>query len=132
MGSGEGASPPKPPAARGTRLEKAWQLPKAWGDWALALYPQWTPAKVRLEADKFRDHWTAQAGKAGTKADWQATWRNWCRSDIAHRDDPKPNGQRPGRMTEDELRAVNAAANAEAARLLFGKQTPAGQEAIDA
>lgn len=77
---------------RGTRLPKDWQLPKAWGEWALAKYPQWTADKVRDEALKFRNHWTALTGKAATKLDWQATWQNWCMSDIAHRDDPKANG----------------------------------------
>lgn len=32
-------------------------------------------------ADKFRDYWRAKAGKDGVKADWQATWRNWCRNE---------------------------------------------------
>lgn len=33
-----------------------------------------------LEADRFRDYWTAQAGQRATKANWTATWRNWCRN----------------------------------------------------
>jgi uncharacterized protein YdaU (DUF1376 family) len=82
------ATPAKQP--KGNRLPDDWQLPRPWGDWALAEYPQWTPDKVRIEAAKFADHWRAATGKAATKADWQATWRNWCRSDIAHRDDHKP------------------------------------------
>jgi len=32
------------------------------------------------EANKFRDYWTAQPGAKGVKANWQATWRNWCRN----------------------------------------------------
>lgn len=32
------------------------------------------------EAAKFRDYWNAQPGQRGTKLDWPATWRNWCRS----------------------------------------------------
>ena len=78
-----------PPAPRGTRLPKDWQLPKAWGTWALEQWPQWSEVKVRTEADKFRDHWCAKTGKGSTSLDWLATWRNWCRSDIAHRDDPR-------------------------------------------
>jgi hypothetical protein len=31
------------------------------------------------EVDKFRDHWHSQPGQKGTKVDWSATWRNWCR-----------------------------------------------------
>lgn len=32
------------------------------------------------EALKFADYWAAQPGTKGTKADWPATWRNWCRN----------------------------------------------------
>lgn len=32
---------------------------------------------------KFRDHWRAQPGAKGRKLDWDATWRNWCRSEPA-------------------------------------------------
>lgn len=96
------APPPVPvataPASRGCRLDASWTLPKPWGEWALGEFPQWTPTKVRTEADKFRDHWTAKTGRDATKADWQATWRNWCRSSIAHRDDPKP-----GTATADQF-----------------------------
>ena len=91
-------APPAPPpsrpskAERGTRLSEDWQLPKAWGEWAMAEFPQWTADKVRSEAAKFRDHWVAKAGRDATKLDWLATWRNWCRADIAHRDDHRPAG----------------------------------------
>ena len=85
-----GADAPPTKDERGTRLDRDWVLPKAWGDWALAEYPQWTPDKVRSEATKFRDHWVAVSGKDGTKRDWLATWRNWCRNPLAHRDDPRP------------------------------------------
>ena len=32
------------------------------------------------EYEKFKDYWFSQAGAKGVKLDWQATWRNWCRS----------------------------------------------------
>ncbi|MFN6993718.1 MAG: DUF1376 domain-containing protein [Aquincola tertiaricarbonis] len=102
--------PPAPPESRGTRLPKDWQLPKAWGDWALAEYPQWTADKVRREGASFRDHWVAKT-KDAAKLDWLATWRNWCRSDIAHRDDPKPRPPAPA-QADTETR------NAEAKKLL--------------
>lgn len=100
--------PPAPPESRGTRLPKDWQLPRAWGDWALAEYPQWTAEKVRREGAAFRDHWCAKAGKDATKLDWLATWRNWCRSDIAHRDDPKPPAA-AGINHADRVAALNRA-----------------------
>lgn len=84
----EPAEQPKARIGRGTRLPNDWSLPKAWGDWALTEFPAWTPEVVRLEADKFADHWRAKAGKDASKTDWQATWRNWCRSDIAQRARP--------------------------------------------
>jgi hypothetical protein len=133
-----GAGPPAAPSAadaaattgqdRGARLPKDWALPKAWGDWAIAEYPLWTAEKVRKEAAAFRDHWTAKTGKDATKLDWNATWRNWCRSDIAHRDDPKPG--RAGPMSDAEREAANAAATAEARRLYLAKR--AGGDVIDA
>ena len=83
------ATPPEKPE-RGARLAKDWQLPKAWGEWALAKYPQWTADKVRDEALRFRNAWVAKTGKDATKLDWYATWQNWCMNDLAHRDDPKP------------------------------------------
>lgn len=42
--------------------------------------PDLNPSTV---ADLFRDHWTAQSGKAGVKLDWSATWRNWVRNQRA-------------------------------------------------
>ena len=82
------ASTSKPKTTRGSRLPDDWKLPKAWGEWALTEFTGWTPEIVRLEADKFADHWRAKAGKDASKTDWQATWRNWCRSDIAQRARP--------------------------------------------
>lgn len=78
-----------PATAKGTRLTASWKLPRTWGEWALEEYAQWGPDKVRLEGDKFRDHWVGKSGKDATKTDWLATWRNWCRNPLAHVDDPK-------------------------------------------
>lgn len=62
----------------GSRLDTNWQLPRQLGEWALG--EGLTEQQIRLEADKFRDHWIAQAGAKGRKADWPATWRNWIRN----------------------------------------------------
>jgi len=64
--------------ANGTRLDSDWQLPKELGNWALD--QGLTKQQVILEGEKFRDHWIAQAGAKGRKADWPATWRNWIRN----------------------------------------------------
>lgn len=132
--AGAAATRPEP---RASRLPADWVLPKAWGDWAMAEYPQWTPEKVRLEGQRFADHWRAKSGADATKRDWLATWRNWCRSDITHRDDPKPNGAarpaRAGPMNEADRAAFNAQANAEAKRLLgFSGDSRPPVETIDA
>lgn len=105
-------------------LPKDWQLPKAWGDWAMSEFPHWTADIVRLEADKFADHWRGKSGKDARKADWPATWRNWCRSDICQRAHPlRPSGpgMKPGKMTDDERAAWSAAEGEKARRLLFGE-----------
>ncbi len=50
------------------------------------------------EADKFRDYWHSQPGQRGVKLDWQATWRNWCRSAVErkpHRKEPPPKPSTP-------------------------------------
>lgn len=71
--------PPKGGTAadgKGTRLPQDWALPRKWGEWALGLCPEWSPEKVRDVAAEFRDFWLGVPGKAGRKADWEATWRN--------------------------------------------------------
>lgn len=66
------------PRKRATRLAEDWALPLEWGEWAIS--EGWSEAVIRLEAAKFRDYWRAKSGKDATKADWQATWRNWMRN----------------------------------------------------
>lgn len=62
--------------ARATRLPPDWEPSDLdWGNACIALHT--TGAKRELE--KFRDYWAAKAGAGGTKADWDATWRNWVR-----------------------------------------------------
>jgi uncharacterized protein YdaU (DUF1376 family) len=112
---GAAAPAPAPAAAaaatpRGSRLPSDWVLPKAWGEWALSEFPAWTADKVRTEAAKFADHWHAKTGKDASKADWLATWRNWCRSDIAQRS--AIHGRQPQPTVDIDTR------NAEARRLL--------------
>lgn len=74
---------------RASRLSEDWRLPKDWGDWALA--EGLSEVCVRREADKFRDYWVSASGRNASKADWQATWRNWVRKaidDLARRNVP--------------------------------------------
>ncbi len=78
--------PPAAPSAaaktvRGSRLPADWQLPKAWGEWAIGEKQGWSSADVRLCAERFRDYWCALSGQKATKTDWLATWRNWVRNE---------------------------------------------------
>jgi hypothetical protein len=41
---------------------------------------EWDELSVRRESEKFKDYWTAKAGREACKLDWEATWRNWCRN----------------------------------------------------
>jgi uncharacterized protein YdaU (DUF1376 family) len=66
-------------SAKAKRLSGDWVLPKEWGLWTVDNM-KWDSATVRFEADKFKDFWMAKAGRDAAKADWYATWRNWCRN----------------------------------------------------
>lgn len=98
--------PPSPGAKvckRGARLPDDWKLPVDWHQWARVNFPATSAEAVTLEADKFRDFWCSKAGQGATKLDWQATWRNWCRTAFA----AKP-GRHPvnhGRSAYDERMA---------------------------
>lgn len=63
---------------RGTRLTAGWELEQEWGEWAESQGMK--GEDVLREAAKFKDFWLAKAGPNATKADWEATWRNWVRT----------------------------------------------------
>lgn len=100
-------------STRRKRLGKDWALPQRWGDWTLAEYPHWTADTVRKIAAQFRDHWV---GNAEVKSDWEATWRNWCRSKITQREHPAPRGTAARESREQRLAAGRAALAALEAR----------------
>jgi len=80
------SSPKSEPARggeRGTRLPDNWH-PSADGI-ALAESLGLDPDRVLA---KFLDYWRAQPGARGRKADWNATWRNWARSEAERRGSP--------------------------------------------
>ena len=67
-------------AARGSRIPSNWTpTPK---DYAFASSEGLTREEINREADRFRDYWTAASGRTACKLDWEATWRNWLRSDF--------------------------------------------------
>lgn len=72
------------PAARGTRLSLDWTPSGKAADFAASL-----GLDASATAERFRDYWIAQPGARGVKLDWDATWRNWCRTEAER-------GPRPG------------------------------------
>jgi uncharacterized protein YdaU (DUF1376 family) len=67
-------------SAPATRLSEDWQLPDDWAIWAKQERPDLNPNKV---ADSFKDYWISQPSTKGKKTNWQATWRNWVRTQKA-------------------------------------------------
>lgn len=102
---------------RGARLSTDWALPAEWGDWARINFASVNAEQVALEAEKFRDFWLSKPGQSACKLDWQATWRNWCRTAFA------PNGRQQamnwGRNAYDERKASGQRWN-EAMASVFG------------
>lgn len=56
-------------------------IPKEWGDFSYNKLGM-TVEEINLQWDKFVDYWKAAGGAKGKKADWKATWNNWCRNSI--------------------------------------------------
>lgn len=83
--------------ARATRLPDQ-DLPDAWRDFCQTERPDLVPDQTYA---KFRDYWTAKPGKAGTKLDWLATWRNWVREE-------KRKAGEPAWRTEQRKRTLEA------------------------
>jgi hypothetical protein len=94
--TGKKSSASKASASKGSRLPADWQLPKAWGEWALQEAPTWAPEQVRKVAERFRDYWIAKPGREGFKADWLATWRNWVRREAERTSAAPARGQPVG------------------------------------
>lgn len=78
-GKGREVLDPAVPSKRASRLPDDWELPDDWAEWT-RVEMGWVRADIASEACRFRDFWVAKPGKDGTKLDWQATWRNWCRN----------------------------------------------------
>lgn len=75
-------------AKRGSRLPSDATLPDEWAEFCKAERPDLNPEAV---FSKFRDYWVSKPGKAGTKLDWLATWRNWVREERSQKTAPMLN-----------------------------------------
>lgn len=77
-----GADAPPSKLVRPGGERKASRIPD---DFALTPERRAVATAERIDPDrtfaKFRDYWRAKSGSQATKLDWDATWRNWCRSE---------------------------------------------------
>jgi len=64
-------------SARGARLPDQWQPSQGLLSWAMT---ERTDLDMQKVIDSFTDYWRAKPGQAGCKLDWDATFRNWVRS----------------------------------------------------
>src|SRR5690606_13160625 len=49
---------------------------------------------------KFVDYWRSASGARARKHDWEATWRNWCRSEAdRNRSAPRPRATDGGKLS---------------------------------
>ncbi len=105
---------PKVKTQRGSRLPTDWTLPDDWADWAEKERPDLLVYKI---AESFKDFWISKPGSGGVKLDWQATWRNWVRSqkqsfvkaqDLIYQTTPTPPNQDAAlrKIEEDRKKAV--------------------------
>jgi len=79
QGTGQGQDKkPRAERSRGSRLPADWTPSEEQLDFCRAERPDLDPAAT---AARFRDFWIAKPGAGGVKLDWNATWRNWIRSE---------------------------------------------------
>jgi hypothetical protein len=64
---------------RGTRLEKDWELPKEWRDWAIGIWLM--NDQIDSMEIEFKNYWLSTTQSA-TKLDWERVWQNWCRREA--------------------------------------------------
>ena len=107
--------------ARGTRLTLT-ELPGDWSDWCAAERPDLDPGRTW---ERFRDHFIAEPGVRGVKADWRATWRNWVRREFV---------QRPGAVAGKRVGKGPAVAEANRQAgddFVFGGAVPVAGQVIE-
>lgn len=103
-------------SSNGTRLTMT-DLPDEWRAFCLESRPDLDPDKLW---PVFRDHWDAQPGQKGRKADWFATWRNWVRREDKpqfKRGSTPHNGRLP-RAIQDKIITLKREGRLEEARQL--------------
>lgn len=86
--------------SQATRLPPAMSMPDDWLTFAQTTR-QWEPPVVEGVFQEFLDYWHGVPGQKGVKADWAATWRNWCRRSHT----PQGSWQPGADWSPDEQRA---------------------------
>jgi hypothetical protein len=73
----------KTSGSRGMRLSNDWTPSQGCISYAEKLGME--PNEIALEAEKFKNYWTAKSGAGASKRDWDATWRNWILNSMERR-----------------------------------------------
>jgi hypothetical protein len=68
---------------RGQRIATDWNLSES--GIAYALDRGMMRDRIEIEAEKFKNYWTAKTGTGAMKHDWEATWRNWILTALERR-----------------------------------------------
>lgn len=84
------AAQARPARKRATRIPDEWEPDR---DVIEAMRTECPYVDLQAEHRKFVDYWKSKAGQNATKADWNATWRNWIRR--AHENVPARASGRP-------------------------------------
>lgn len=71
-------APPKKTPARAERVPPNYRPPQSLLDWAAKEVPQVDPL---AHVGAFIDYWTGRGDKGAAKKDWDATYRNWLRTE---------------------------------------------------
>lgn len=84
---------------KGNRLPESFTVDESMKAWASRECPG---LDVNRITEGFRDYWKGVPGAKGRKLDWQATWRNWLRTDFTKRNNGNgqshPNAYVKGKM----------------------------------
>jgi len=97
--------PPDPPAGDRPPRKRATRVDGFEPDIEAGVAVGLRPEHARAEAEKFLDHFRAKAGGDGSKLDWPATWRNWCRRAL-ERSGPAPPARRTNTSFADRIDAA--------------------------
>lgn len=117
----------RPSARKGTRLSDTWQPNVVEFDYALG--KGLTPHDIDIEAERFRNYWTAKAGREAAKLDWPATWRNWILTASERKGQANGVGYGRGRESPGEsARRLAIAAREAEKRLALGPDDTFGSD----